>query len=53
LLRYEEYSTAMAAIEREKQLKSWSRIKKVALIESENRRWEDLAADWEWARPHK
>src|SRR5687767_1769697 len=53
LIHYEEYPTAIAAIEREKQLKSWSRAKKVALIESANRRWEDLAAGWEWARLHR
>jgi putative endonuclease len=49
LVRYEEFPTAMAAIEREKQLKGWTRAKKIALIESENPRWEDLAAGWEWA----
>ncbi len=31
------------AIAREKQLKGWSRAKKVMLIEKGNRRWEDLA----------
>jgi len=30
------------AIAREKQLKGWSRAKKIALIEKRNRDWEDL-----------
>ena len=32
----------MAAIEREKQLKGWTRAKKVALIERGNHDWRDL-----------
>jgi len=34
------------AIAREKELKGWRRAKKVALIESANPRWQDLAEDW-------
>jgi putative endonuclease len=34
------------AIVREKQLKGWSRAKKVALIERTNPTWEDLSAGW-------
>ena len=34
------------AIAREKQLKGWSRVKKIALIEARNRHWLDLAKDW-------
>jgi putative endonuclease len=34
------------AIKREKQIKKWSRIKRVKLIESMNPKWEDLAKDW-------
>jgi putative endonuclease len=37
---------ARAAIAREKQLKSWLRKKKVALIESVNPKWRDLSEDW-------
>ena len=40
------YGDVNAAIAREKQLKGWRRAKKIALIERENPRWEDLAADW-------
>ena|SRR2546425_9902571 len=35
-----------AALHREKQLKGWLRSRKVALIESVNPHWEDLAAEW-------
>jgi putative endonuclease len=34
------------AITWEKQLKGWRRAKKIALIEEQNAKWEDLAADW-------
>lgn len=34
-----------AAIEREKQIKSWVRRRKIALIASQNPRWHDLSAE--------
>jgi putative endonuclease len=34
-----------AAIDREKQLKRWSRRKKLALVESVNPKWQDLSAE--------
>lgn len=34
------------AIQREKQLKGWTRRRKIALIEKTNPAWEDLAAAW-------
>jgi putative endonuclease len=46
LVYYEAYDRPIHAIEREKQLKSWRREKKVALIRAANPRWLDLAADW-------
>ena len=46
LMRVEHYGDVNAAIAREKQLKGWKRARKIALIESENPRWEDLSADW-------
>jgi putative endonuclease len=46
LVYFEETSSVRVAITRERQLKSWSRRKKVALIESMNAGWLDLAADW-------
>ncbi len=46
LVFYEETDSARVAFERERQIKGWSRKKKVALIESHNARWNDLAKDW-------
>ena len=46
LVYFEETSDVYAAISREKQIKAWRREKKVALIESVNRDWRDLSADW-------
>ncbi len=42
----EETSDVRSAIEREKQIKSWRRSKKIELIESVNPQWMDLALDW-------
>ena len=41
---FEELPNIVAAIEREKQIKDWSRAKKNKLVESMNPQWEDL---WE------
>jgi putative endonuclease len=46
LVYYENNEDIRAAIEREKQLKGWSRAKKVDLIESVNLGWKDLSAEW-------
>ena len=35
-----------AAITREKQIKGWTRAKKISLIESSNPEWRDLSLDW-------
>ena len=45
LVFWEHYSYVHEAIAREKQLKNWSRKKKVALIESMNPRWFDLSEE--------
>ncbi len=42
LVYYEETSDVRAAIEREKQLKSWSRARKNELIARKNPTWADL-----------
>jgi putative endonuclease len=42
LVYFEVCSDALVAIEREKQIKSWSREKKNKLVESQNREWVDL-----------
>jgi len=43
LVYYESSDDVHRAIGREKQLKGWTRAKKIALIESKNPRWEDFA----------
>ena len=42
LVYYEECSEVKAAIEREKQLKKWSRTKKNALVEKMNPNWNEI-----------
>jgi len=46
LVYYEGFDDVRKAIDREKQLKGWVRRKKIALIESKNPRWADLAEKW-------
>jgi putative endonuclease len=46
LVYYEVHEQARHAIEREKRIKAWRRDKKIALIESMNPAWDDLAALW-------
>jgi putative endonuclease len=43
LVFYEGYGDVRMAITREKELKGWSRAKKIALIRGMNPTWEDLA----------
>jgi putative endonuclease len=47
LVYFERYQFVNNAIAREKELKDWNRARKIALIESQNPTWEDLAADWQ------
>jgi putative endonuclease len=46
LVYFEDTPNSRAAVERECEIKGWSRVKKVALIESRNPAWLDLAVDW-------
>jgi putative endonuclease len=46
LVYYESTTDVESAIAREKQIKGWTRNKKVGLIESVNPYWEDLAECW-------
>ena len=46
LVYFEIFGDIRLAIAREKQIKSWRREKRVALINSQNPRWADLSADW-------
>jgi putative endonuclease len=46
LVYFERFSTPGRAIAREKQLKGWSRAKKLALIKTMNPAWIDLSEEW-------
>ena len=46
LVYFESTAHIRAALERERQIKSWRREKKLRLIESVNAGWLDLSADW-------
>ena len=46
LVYYEVANLATSAIAREKQIKGWTRKKKIALIESVNPQWKDLSEEW-------
>jgi len=45
LVYYEETNDVREAIAREKQIKGWLRVRKVALIEANNPNWRDLSVD--------
>ena len=52
LVYFEAFEDIRDAITREKQIKGWLRARKVALIESMNPEWKDLAPEWmKKARP--
>ena len=46
LVYFETTPDARPAISREKQIKSWSREKKIALVQGSNPRWKDLSLSW-------
>ena len=46
LVYFETITDSSSAIKREKQIKAWSRQKKVPLIDKLNPDWNDLSADW-------
>ena len=46
LVYFERYGCIHTAIAREKQLKRWSRVKKIGLIVERNPDWRDLSAEW-------
>jgi putative endonuclease len=48
LVYYEEFSDVGEAIESEKRIKGWTRAKKIALVETRNKYWRDLAAEWDY-----
>ncbi len=47
LVYFETTSDALAAIEREKQIKKWRREKKNQLVIEMNPEWKDLSLEWE------
>jgi putative endonuclease len=53
LVYFETYRDAHAAINRGKELKTWRRERKVALIEERNPTWADLAEAWFAPYPSK
>jgi putative endonuclease len=46
LAYHEPAPDVRSAIEREKEIKRWTRAKRVALVESMNPTWDDLAETW-------
>lgn len=46
LVYYEVFHQVGAAIAREKQIKSWTRAKRIALVQRKNPTWLDLAEGW-------
>ena len=46
LVYFEYTSDVRVALEREKELKGWSRKKKDALVETQNPEWRDLGEGW-------
>jgi putative endonuclease len=46
LVHWEEFRVIRTAIEREKAIKGWTRARKIALIETTNADWDDLAKEW-------
>jgi putative endonuclease len=54
LVYFEVFQDVRAAIAREKELKGWVRRRKVALIESVNRTWDDLTSKHvQWIALHR
>ena len=46
LVYFEQTTDVRDAIAREKQIKGWTRKRKIELIKSMNPTWSDLSADW-------
>ena len=47
LIYFETTSNIISAIEREKQIKGWTRQKKNELVNTTNPKWNDLSEDWD------
>ena len=46
LVYFERFSRIQSAIDREKQIKGYTRLKKIALIVGQNPTWKDLSEEW-------
>lgn len=46
LVWFQRFTEVSEAIQREKEMKGWTRNKKIALIQSSNPTWEDLSEPW-------
>jgi putative endonuclease len=46
LMHFEVFGDVGLAIAREKQIKAWTRAKRIASIESKNLHWRDLSEEW-------
>jgi putative endonuclease len=53
LVYFEAFGDIRLAIAREKQIKGWLRARKIALIESFNPHWRDLAAELQSRTPNR
>ena len=47
LVYFESFGDVRNAIEQEKQIKAWTRAKRVSLVELMNPQWNDLSRDWD------
>jgi putative endonuclease len=47
LVYFEVFEDVRNAIDCEKKIKSWTRAKRVSLVESRNPKWDDLSRDWD------
>jgi len=47
LAYFETFQYVGNALEREKQIKAWTRAKRLALVESTNPQWNDLSREWD------
>jgi putative endonuclease len=47
LVYFEQTADVRDAIRREKQLKGWTRKRKIELVQTMNPKWLDLSAEWE------
>jgi putative endonuclease len=45
LVHFEVFEDPYNAIVREKQVKSWKRVRKIELVESDNPKWKDLSSE--------